>query len=276
MAMGDFYGEIVKNKVVKFLYSFLGVPDFHTHLRIKPMLKFLEKHFYKTESPILTILKLGCGTGINGFEIGKIAVRFGKKLNYIGVDLSEESISNAKKITGIYRSNAELNFSFYHSDANNFLENYSGSNFDIILLIDFIEHVSSPEIVLRMANKKLRENGMFIVSVPTPLYPKVFGRKFHKKIGHLVDGYSINQLDTLFKSINCNRLLYKYDTGLVSNFGCWIFYNKLGDIKNRYINFFKWIIVYPFKFLEILNGPYVSCSLFAVYEKSKRIECNHV
>jgi len=268
MAIGDFYERIVRNKFVKFLYSFLGVPDFHTHLRIKPMLKFFEKHFYTTELSTLNILELGCGAGINGFEIAKIATRFGQKLNYIGVDLSDESISNAKKVVEIFRSNAELRFSFYHSDANDFLENYVGNNFDIILLIDFIEHVSSPEAVLRMANKKLRKNGMFIVSVPTPLYPKVFGRKFHEKIGHLVDGYTIKQLDNLFESINCNRLLYEYNTGLISNFGCYIYYNKLGNIKNRYINFFKWIIVYPFKFLDILNGPCVSCSLFAVYKKS--------
>jgi SAM-dependent methyltransferase len=269
MAIGDFYGTIARNRVSKLLCYFLGVPDFHTHLRIKPMLKFLKKYFYATKSATINILELGCGSGINGFEISKLAMRFGKKLNYVGVDLSEESIKIAREISKKFEGNTELKFSFYNSDANIFLQNYSDNDFDIILLIDFIEHIGSPEITLRLANKKLRADGLFLVSVPTPLYPKVFGRKFHEKIGHLVDGYTINLLDTLFESINCNRLSNEYNTGLIGSFACWVYYNKLGDerIRNKYINFISWLVLYPLKFLDIFNGPGISCSLFAVYKK---------
>ncbi len=139
----------------------------------------------------------------------------------------------------------------------------------MILFIDIIEHIKNPQELINLSKNKLKNNGIFIVSVPTPLYPKIFGRKFHNKIGHLVEGYSITKIDELFNNCNCQRIIYQYNTGIFSNIGCWLYYNKL-IFNNKYLNLLKCLFLYPFIFLDFYNDSKISCSLFAVYKKNEK------
>jgi SAM-dependent methyltransferase len=268
MPIGDIYANISKGRIGKISLKYLGVPDLHTHIRLKPVLKFTESYFISSKQNTFNILEVGCGSGINAFEIGKIIRKLGKGINYVGVDISEESIKIAEKIAGIFQDDNKLNFSFYYSDAKSFLDNLDNYKFDIILFIDFLEHIETPEEIIKPTIEKMNNNGIFIVSVPTPLYPKIFGKKFHKKVGHLVDGYDIYKLDNLFKKFNYNRFIYKYNTGIFSNIGCWLYYNVLGEVENKYASYIKNITLYPFKFIDVFNNSNISCSLFAVYVKN--------
>jgi hypothetical protein len=133
--------------------------------------------------------------------------------------------------------------------------------------MDILEHVAEPQKMLEVADCFLKENGFFAVSVPTPNYPKIFSRKFHNRIGHLVDGYSIQQLDRLFiGSLGFNRILHSYNTGLLSNIGCWLYYNIFGAC-NKYLNFLNLIMLYPLLGADWYNSSAESCTLFAVYRK---------
>jgi SAM-dependent methyltransferase len=265
MPIGDFYSNISERKVSKILLNCLGTLDLHTHIRLKPVLKFIESYFISSKQSTFNILELGCGSGINAFEIGKIINKLGKSLNYVGVDVSEESIKIGEKIASFFQDDNKLKFSFYCSDAISFLDNLDNYKFDIILYIDFLEHVENPEEIIKLSIEKLNDNGIFLVSVPTPQYPKIFGEKFHKKVGHLVDGYDVSELDNLFKKFNCDRLIYKYNTGLFANIGCWLYYNVFGDVRNKYAFVIKSIILYLFKFMDVFNNSVISCSLFAAY-----------
>ena len=266
MAIGDYYSFISNNKISKTVYRILGIGDLHTHIRLKPMLSFLKYYFNNNLTSSMKVVELGCGSGINAFEIYKIAKKFNIDLYYIGVDLSQNGIDTANKILqSVKDKDIKRKIVFYQEDANIFLENHNGPQADIILLIDIIEHIRDPEKLIHLSKKILKNKGLFIVSIPTPLYPKFFGRDFHDKIGHLVDGYSLDQLDRLFEKLNCERIIYKYNTGLLSNIGCWLYYNKL-SFNNKYFNFLKSIALYPFKFLDIYNNSSISCSLFAVYK----------
>jgi len=269
MPIGDIYAKLSEKKINKFIIKFLGIQDLHSHIRLKPLLKFFEIYFISSRQSTFNVLEIGCGGGINGFEIGKIGPKLGKQINYLGVDLSEEAINTAKRIAKVFNADNKVNFSFYFADAKDFLDNLSSYKPDIVLFIDVLEHLENPEEIIKLTNEKMNNNGIFLVSVPTPIYPKIFGRKFHGKIGHLVDGYDIYQLDSLFRKINYRNLTYNYNTGIFSNIGCWLYYNIIGEVKNKYAFCVKNIILYPFKFLDIFNGPTISSSLFAIYVKEK-------
>ena len=269
MPIGDFYAKLSKNRINKFIINILGVQDLHSHIRLKPLLKFVEKYFISSNQSTFNVLEIGCGIGINGFEISKIGSKLEKQINYVGVDLSEEAVNTAKKIAEVFNADSKLNFSFYFSDAKAFLDNPSSYKFDIVLFIDVLEHLQNPEEIIKLTKEKMNNNGIYLVSVPTPIYPKIFGRKFHKKIGHLLDGYDICQLDNLFRKFKYRNTTYNYNTGIFSNIGCWLYYNILSEVKNKNAFAVKNIIFYPFKFLDIFNSPTISSSLFAVYVKDE-------
>lgn len=264
MPIGDYYSLFSRNIVAKTSIRILGTLDLHTQIRLSPVIKFLSKYLDRMNFKDINILEIGCGSGVNAFEIYKIVLKKGIKLNYVGCDLSEHSINNAKII--VEKLQGDTSMSFSNEDAFEFLNRWQGLSFDVILLIDVIEHVNNPDRLILLCEKYLKNAGIFVVSVPTPLYPKFFGVNFSTKIGHLVDGYSLQELDKLFGKYK--RIKYIYNTGLISNIGCYLYYNKL-NFNNKYFDFVKSLILYPFKFLDLINGPKISCSLFAVYKKNE-------
>ena len=267
MPIGDSYATILKNPLSKFTCRLFGTPDLHTHIRLRDMIRFFKDYFNQHSVNNIKILELGCSSGINAFEIYKIARKKNIDLDYTGVDLSSGVIRQANNLLG-HSFLKKGKMSFYQEEAINFLENNQGLKFDAILLIDIIEHIKEPQKLLFLCRKYLKKDGLFIISVPTPLYPKFFGRKFHAQIGHLIDGYSLPLIDEYLRSLNCRRIIYKYNTGIFSNLGCWLYYNKL-NYDNKYFNFLKSLILYPFKFFDFVNNSRVSCSLFVVYKNEK-------
>jgi len=270
MAIGDSYCLIFQKLPQKFIYKFFGILDLHSHIRLKPLIHFFKEFFNKKnikKEPI-KILELGCGDGINAFEIYKIAKKRNVKLDYTGVDFSVEAINNADKIAH-FLNNEKTKFSFLKQDAIDFLEKNQQSKYDFILLIDIIEHIPDPQKLIHLIRFCLTKESIVLVSVPTPLYPKIFGKKFHKKIGHLVNGYSIESLDELFYNEGYEIINIRYNTGLFSNIGCWLYYNVL-KFDNKYFHFFKHLVLLPFIFLDFFNNSKISCSLFASYKLNEK------
>lgn len=107
----------------------------------------------------IKILELGCGYG-----------RFLKALaeknytNAIGVDISQEQISYAKNILNI--NNVEV------CDAIKFLKG-GKDKYDAIILLDVLEHLNINQSIslIRLVNKSLKGDGIFIVQVPNALNP---------------------------------------------------------------------------------------------------------
>ena len=265
MPIGSYYSTICKRRITRFIYSSLGTLDLHTHIRLKPVIAFLRKYLNENLHSQISILEIGCGSGINAFELYKISNELKINLNYIGIDKSYKAINKANRVLSSL-STAKSKICFFQDEANKAFEKFKKQSFDVILLIDVLEHIQDPQKLLDSYKAFLKDSGLFVVSVPTPLYPKIFGREFHNKIGHLIDGYLLNDLNKLFNNINCELIEYKYNTGLFSNIGCWLYYNKL-NFSNKYLNFLKCLILYPFSFLDFYNNSRISSSLFAVYRK---------
>jgi SAM-dependent methyltransferase len=256
---------ISKSPAAGLFCRLFGTNDIHTHIRLRPILKFIKKILGESGEVVTDIVELGCGNGINAFEFLKISKRTRSAICYTGIDSDENSIAKASSLRPRVEKGDML--AFYHGDAADFLENVVDSAADIVLLSDIVEHVDNPIKMLGEALRCLKDGGLFVVSVPTPLYPRIFGRRFHYRIGHVLDGYTLESLDSLFvDNFGCARVSFKYNTGLVSNLGCWLYYNLLGS-SNRIFAYAKYLILSPFVLLDLYNSHYVSCTLFAVYKK---------
>lgn len=234
-----------KSLVIRILARMFGTLSLHMQLRLGAVYGYL--HTYKH----LKVLDLGSGGGMNALELKKIV----ENLDYTGVDIT---IDKAKKFE-------TEDIKFYKDDCLHYLQT-SRDKYDMIFLLDILEHIPYPKEVLRLCKEQLKDSGIILISVPTPNYPKIFGREWHEKIGHLVDGYTLEMMNEL---VGQKAVYHKYHTGLLAKVGCWISYNKL-NLKNNYLNLLKQILVYPFKYTDFINNKKVSCSLFAVY-KNKNI-----
>jgi SAM-dependent methyltransferase len=215
-------------------------------------------------------VEVGCGVGINAFELAKAARRADKEVEYVGVDLSVENIKAARSVCV---SMGLSNVRFCVADAVEFLQTKLKTlpgfelGADAVFLMDVVEHIHEPQVLLQHAHAALKSGGVYVVSVPTPLYPRVFGRYMHQRVGHVVDGYDRGALDAFFEQgLGCERLQLRYNTGFPCNLGCSAYYRL--HSKNRYLNVVKCLALYPFRYADWLNGKRVSCSLFAVYRKS--------
>lgn len=262
MSIGNYFVNFKKNSVVISIKKLVGTWDFHTHVRIKPLVKYLRKNAVNG-----SVLEIGCGSGIVGFEFHKHS----KFKQYIGIDRDKRVIQKANEIV----KNMKIqNMNFVAEDAFEFLQRNKKIKIDIdvVVLYDFLEHISEPEMFLAELKSKLdKKNIVFIVSVPTPYYPKVFGRQFHEEVGHIIEGYRLSDLEYLFSSIEYKCTKYQYNTGLFGNVGAYLFYNLLKNLKGEFWLYIKYIITLPFRIVDF-NTAKISSSIFAVFTQDDKVK----
>lgn len=215
MPIGDLYYHLYKSKTIRFILYCLGTPSIHTHIRLRPLMKFIRKQSFEKR---INIIEVGCGNGINGLEIYKI----NKNIDYYGFDIDSKSIEEAKIIAK--NSNIEDILHFFSLDATRFNFCIKVEKIDILLLINFLEHINDPNNFLKKIVHLLNSEALIIVSVPTYLYKKVFGNRHHLRTGHVKDGYNIKEICKLLKSIDFELVTHSYNTGLFSNIGCFFVY----------------------------------------------------
>ena len=88
----------------------------------------------------IKILDLGCGNGYISSKIYSYVLKKGYKVDYTGIDFSEEGIEIAKI------HSPRLNFNVAN------LNDYEiEKNYDIIFLFDILEHLSNPHKILKKA-----------------------------------------------------------------------------------------------------------------------------
>lgn len=192
MKIGDYYSLTANTKIGAAIMKHTGVMEYHTHIRIKPFLNYIKKQEGK-----IKILEIGCGTGTNLFEAARM-VKECDKFSAVGVDMNRDAIRTAQNLKKkLHNSSIE----FINKDALEYLESEEIKEFNYILLYDFLEHIKNPDDFLEKLEGLLKDRHTYIISVPTPNYPKVFGYTFHKEVGHVCDGYTKEMLDGLFEKI---------------------------------------------------------------------------
>lgn len=250
-------------KLNRILHFIFGTLDIHTHIRVKPLLKFMKLNTYIFKNNI--ILEIGCGQGLNLFETYYMV---GDSVEAIGVDIDENSIFLANKIAYDLKLNKNLRFYCVDVCDDKFIDlisNISVNRVTVLYLIDFIEHINNPDIIFEKIFSRFKNIQYVFVSVPTNLYKKVFGEKFHLKVGHVKDGYTLDEIKYLFSKFGFDIFNYEYNTGLVSNIACSIYYRTLPS--NKYLRVLLFILLFPFVKLDLLNNEKISSSLFVVLKK---------
>jgi 2-polyprenyl-3-methyl-5-hydroxy-6-metoxy-1,4-benzoquinol methylase len=257
MPIGSAYWRISTSRLSALIIRCLGTLDLHTHLRLRPILDFFRDHVKAGVN--CRVLEIGCGDGVNAFELAKLARRQRVTLFYRGLDIDPEGLEKANRLA--QRLKLDRDLQFLQSDANS-IRSLGAEPWDIVILADVLEHLEAPEALLRDIRPALRAGGFFLVSVPTPHYERVFGAAFHRKIGHVRSGYRLEEINALFADIGGHLVCHRYTTGLVGRLGCAAYYRAPAT---QILTALKAILLSPLRLLDLYNSPGVSCSLFAAY-----------
>ena len=140
----------------------------------------------------------------------------------------------------------------------NTIEGYKNRNlFDVILLLEVIEHIKKDDQALRKIRSLLKKNGILILSTPSvnaPLHKIGFLKSFDKRVGHL-RRYSTNQIETKINQSGLEVIEIIKNEGIVRNF---IFTSTIGGkiilrLINRMAILRKLIVVIDDFFLKLFG-----------------------
>jgi len=126
-----------------------------------------------------TILDIGCGNGLYILALANLAKES------VGIDMRREALIEAIKNKAKLGKDTE----FVRALAEELP--FSDHSFDIVLVIDVLEHVRSDEKTIEEANRVLKYNGWLVIYVPNKLHPLEthglrIGNKYYKMFNHSV------------------------------------------------------------------------------------------
>jgi SAM-dependent methyltransferase len=231
-----------------------GIEDFHTHLRLAS----LEDYVPPTHG---RICELGCGAGVASIEL---LTRHQNALA-IGFEESAAALEAGSKMAR--QLGLEERLTLLRYDLAQGVPDVVGE-VDCVLLLDALEHVPAPENLSAGVARRIRSGTRVLVSVPTRLYPRVFGRAYHEHVGHLHEGFALDDLDQWFAGLE--RVRYRYSTGPMTWAGAALYYRVFASSTGQgpftlAVRRLAALLSIPFRFLDFWNGKSISCSLFAEY-----------
>ena len=104
------------------------------------------------------ILEIGCG-------IGNISRQLGHYGYFVtGIDSDPVSVDYANS------KNTKSNIRFLNVNAEDYADNEN--SFDAIICSEVLEHLVSPDSIIKLANKMLKDDGIFVVTVPNGRGPR--------------------------------------------------------------------------------------------------------
>ena len=211
--------HVVLGTCYRAYYFVYGTPELHTHTRWRAVQNLLAA---EPVPDLAFTLEVGCGEGVMSFQVA----RKYKRWKVLGIDANQQSIEFAR-LAKVRNGIDNVEFQVHLAPR---LEVVSSASCDAVLLIDVLEHVTEDKDFLSEVYRVLKPGGFVILSVPTPNYPRVFGWRFHKEVGHVRDGYWQNQLESLVRERGLEINLCMPYTYPPSAFVCFIFYRWLVGI----------------------------------------------
>jgi SAM-dependent methyltransferase len=107
----------------------------------------------------LRVLELGCGSGVTGARLKAL----GRAAHVTGVEYVEEAAQEARAVLD----------TVYHADLATFVLPEEAGTFDLLLCPDVIEHLVSPETILRRMVGRVRPGGWVLTSTPNVRYWRI-------------------------------------------------------------------------------------------------------
>jgi FkbM family methyltransferase len=205
------------------------------------------------------VLEFGFGRG----EAIKYALEQGAK-SYVGVDFAKAAVDIAKSFLKIHKIKGPL---LYQSDALEFLRKYTKrknyQKFDVILLLDVIEHIPRTELTKILIYIKKVQSERSVVVINTPAY------KFDNDVlkngldnRNNIDSFDSSDLREETRGMHCNKYSktslqnYMHQSGFINISECHFYVNK--NIINNKRNF---------SYLERWNYSYViGCPIQEIYK----------
>jgi 2-polyprenyl-3-methyl-5-hydroxy-6-metoxy-1,4-benzoquinol methylase len=237
-------------------YVFLfGVPEIGFQIRYLYFNKILKT----INTKIVNVLDLGTGIGSYAFNMAR---RF-KGSNIEGWDISDVKINCANKLC---REKNCKNVNFYKK---NFLSiNKIDTKFDLIVMIDVLEHIKESDLALRRISALLNKGGYFYIHVPRGNQKRIFKQLENwEHEGHLHEGFSSEDLKNKLKKLNFKIIKHGQTFG---------FFGKLSWELNHLMLARSLILaslIYPFLYLlcrfdlKVKNTDGLAMYLLAKKEK---------
>jgi len=184
-----------------FYNRWFGMSDLHSHIRwraIEPKIP-----------PVTNLIDVGCGDGALTLEVAQAR----PEASVRGVDLDAKAIAIAEKTR---KDLGVDNISYECAD----VRSMPFGTVDGALLLDIIEHLDDDHTLFTSLGDAIKAGGFLLISTPTPNFPRFFGREFHKAVGHVRDGYTRRQIESLLEVGKFELESCSYSTKLPSAAAC--------------------------------------------------------
>jgi len=138
----------------------------------------------------VSVLDIGCGAGTLSYYLAA------KGNSVKGVDLSRNAVLMARKNSKLLGLEKRMRF-----EVRNFPDEKISGVYDLVLLIEVIEHIRDDHKAIRQAYKLVKRGGILLISVPSknsPLYKLGLLTKFDDRVGHL-RRYNTEELSKLVR-----------------------------------------------------------------------------
>lgn len=174
------------------------------NIRHRTIFRNLKKNGLKRNS---NVLEIGCGIG----TVSSLIINYITKGNFVGVDISEESIEMAKQINSGFK-----NAQFIVSDMADFTHNIT---FDFVVLPDVLEHIPLVQhnSLFKILASLTTANAIVLANFPEPNYLNWLRKNYPEKL-QIID-QSLSMQDLL-------NNVYPYGFNLVSMYSYSLQYNE--------------------------------------------------
>lgn len=180
-----------------------------------------------------TVLDVGCGNGIYSIKMSESA----KKV--VGVDIQQENIDQANINKELYANREKV--SFLVGDFNAF-HCHGDEKFDIITLIEVLEHIPDEKTVLKNMYDCLTNKGNLIIFAPNKFYPfethgiKRYGKLISYKdstplVSYLPAGIRKNFLDEKIYTLHSLKIILEENGFTIKYYD--YYFPPLDQLKNK-------------------------------------------
>ena len=173
---------------------------------IQPIrIKYIQETLNKTKLNKTKILDVGCGGGLIAETLSKLGAEV------TGIDFIKENISIAK----LHAKENNIKINYLVKD---FEKEKITSKFDVILILEVLEHLSDWRLFIKKIRNNLKKNGVLIIStINRNLISKFLtidlGENFLKWIPHETHNFykfiKPNELELILSSYNFKNIKFK-------------------------------------------------------------------
>jgi SAM-dependent methyltransferase len=245
-------------------YSLLGEPHLPGWIRLQHVLRSVQS--LPLNGSGIRLLDAGCSRG----DLLTFLAERKPDWKFVGLELEGDRIQMAESI----RRRANLqNISYLRADICQLpFEN----EFDVAVCSDVMEHIADDRTAIANLTRALKRGGYLVItspSVPQPKHlPTVKWRErrigFHpSEYGHVRDGYSIADLQALFKGNGTEPIDIRYTFGRFGTM-CFDLFFSIGDSKP---NLFAYIMLFPLlkalAYLDLYGQPRQGAAVLGIARK---------